>query len=69
MKLKRRFLSEHGRWVVSVWNKGRLNKKTGEPLIELGGPWTVYHDGREVMIPSLDNPFGVEIGVVTFDAD
>ncbi len=27
MKLKRKFLSEHGRWVVSVWNNGEKRQK------------------------------------------
>jgi hypothetical protein len=44
MKLKRKFLSENNRWVISVWNKGKkLAQRTshGMALLPLGQSFTV----------------------------
>lgn len=53
MKLKRRFLSKKGKWVVSVWNKGKKDKngkvKDGEKPA-----WTVFHNETEVTIEKVD---------------
>jgi len=62
MKLKRAFLSENNRWVISVWNRGKQDingtvrdgKKT---------PWTIYYDGKEVEIKKIPNEIGVDIGI------
>jgi len=54
MKLKRRFLSQQGRWVVSVWNKGKADKD-GKVRDGSRPAWTVYHDGAEVEVARLDS--------------
>jgi hypothetical protein len=60
MPLKRRFLSENGRWVISVWNRGR-------PRDGAKRPWSVWHDGeeetKEVVEPQHEIE-KIEIGVV-----
>jgi hypothetical protein len=59
MKKKRAALSLDGRWVLSVWNKG----KKGETYT----PWTVFHNGSEltdsVLEVSVQIP-SVRIGIV-----
>lgn len=59
MKLKRRFLSQKGRWVVSVWNKGRGRDGTGPA-------WTVFRNGKkkELLVTRIQNRMGLEIGVL-----
>jgi hypothetical protein len=51
MKKKRRFYSQGGRIVVSVWNRGRGK--------ESWRPWTAYHDGEERTdgVLELEQPF------------
>lgn len=61
MKLKRKFLSENNRWVISVWNKGKEDKN-GKTKDENAHAWTVFHNGNEVEVPRISNEFGVEIG-------
>lgn len=64
MKLKRSFLSENGRWVVSVWNKG---KQFGKNCTTRDGDkpaWTVFNNGKEIVVPPVDNPFGVELAIL-----
>ena len=63
MKDKRRFLSADGRWVVSVWNKGK-RFKDGKTRDGDGPPWAVYHDGVEQHLKRIENPYDVEIGVL-----
>jgi len=53
MKLKRRFLSQQGRWVVSVWNKGKVDRK-GKVRDGRRPPWTVFHDGEAFEPMRLD---------------
>ena len=62
MKLKRQFLSENRRVVMSVWNKGKIFKdgKTRDGEV---APWNIFFDGSEINVQPIDNPFGVEIGV------
>ena len=47
MKRKRKFFSEHGRWTISVWNKGGKDKN-GRTHDGTKPPWTVFYNGREV---------------------
>jgi hypothetical protein len=47
MKLKRSFFSEQGRWTISVWNKGKQDKKR-RTHDGTKPPWTVFHNGHEV---------------------
>ena len=47
MKLKRAFLSKHNRLVISVWNKGKTDKK-GKNRDGRNPPWTIYSDGKEI---------------------
>ena len=63
MELKRKFLSEKHRWVISVWNKGKQDKN-GKTKDGDGPPWTVFHDGKEIDPPKIQNENGVEIGVL-----
>jgi hypothetical protein len=66
MNIKRQFLSKKGRWVVSVWNKG---KEDGNGTIRnfRGPEWKVFHNGIEKNIdpiPNVLNELGVEIGIL-----
>lgn len=63
MKLKRKFLSENNRWVVSVWNKGKQDKN-GKTKDGNGPAWTVFHNGEENEVSTIQNDLGVEIGVL-----
>lgn len=59
MQMKRRFLSSHGRTVVSVWNKGKVSS-SGRSRDGKGPPWAAFHDGQAVPIRSLERGLGVE---------
>lgn len=67
MKLKRKFLSENNRWVVSVWNKGKVDKN-GKVKDGTNPAWTVFHNGKEKhIIPikcDLPTRTNIEIGVL-----
>lgn len=63
MRRKRRYLSDGGRWVVSVWNKGKRDSG-GRARDGQGPAWTVFHDRRAVIVPRLANDFAVEIGIL-----
>ena len=65
VKPKRQFLSKNGRWVVSVWNKGKVFKD-GKTRDGAGPAWTVFHNGEEIQVPRIPIPdeLGVEIGVL-----
>jgi len=62
MREKRRFYSQDGRTVVSVWNQGKGK--------EAWLPWTVFHDGEERTDPvtELETPFeerpDIRIGII-----
>lgn len=63
IKLKRKFLSENGRWVVSVWNKGKKDKN-GAVRDGSGPAWTIFHNGKQKDIQRKQNELGVEIGIL-----
>ena len=63
MNLKKAFLSRNGRWVISVWNKGRLDKN-GRTNDGVKPAWTVYHSGDEVALEPVFKDFGLEIGIL-----
>ncbi|MBV9126089.1 MAG: hypothetical protein JO112_22280, partial [Planctomycetes bacterium] len=67
---KRRVYSTGGRTVVSVWNRGKLDRH-GRPIHEPRLPWTVFHDGanrtaavRQLPRPLPDRP-DLQIGVLS----
>ena len=59
--MKRRFLSEGGRWVISVWNRGKRDKN-GKARDGGNPPWTVFYDGEAVHIAKLKNSLNIEVG-------
>jgi hypothetical protein len=63
MMKKRHFLSEHNRWVISVWNKGKINR-LGQTRDGKSPPWTVFHDGKLVAVSAIPNDWNVEIGIL-----
>lgn len=63
MKLKREFLSENNRWVISAWNKGKQDKN-GKTKDGNGPAWTVFYNGEENRVSRIQNNLGVEIGVL-----
>jgi hypothetical protein len=63
MPCKKKFLSENGRWVISVWNKGKVYKD-GKVRKELNPAWSVFYDGKEKAVDLIQNKFGVEIGIL-----
>lgn len=67
MKLKRAFLSEKNRWVVSVWNKGKKDKN-GKIKDGPKPAWTIYCNGKEVIVPKIEHnlPSSIEIGIIKF---
>ena len=67
MNLKRRFLSEHGRWVISVWNKGRKDRN-GKVKDGAHPAWKIFRNGQEVLIDPIENDLGVEMGIVDIRA-
>jgi len=62
MREKRRFYSQGGRTVVSVWNQGKGK--------EAWLPWTVFHDGEEQTdrVQEMERPFAerpdIRIGIL-----
>lgn len=65
MKLKRQFLSKQGRWVISVWNKGKEDK-SGRTRDGKNPPWTIFHNGRDVSDKAsiIGNQLDLDIGVL-----
>jgi hypothetical protein len=63
MKLKRQFLSEKSRWVISVWNKGKEDKNA-RARDGSGPAWTVFHNGVSNDVDLLPNALGIEIGIL-----
>ena len=62
MNLKREFLSKNDRWVISVWNKGKVDKN-GKVKDGKRPAWTIFYDGKEKAVESIPE-FGVEIGIL-----
>lgn len=65
MKLKRQFLSENGRWVVSVWNKGKEDKN-GKVRDGSSPAWTVFYNGKEMETDPTGNNLNVEMSILYF---
>jgi hypothetical protein len=68
MKLKKKFLSENHRWVISVWNKGKEDKN-GKVKDGSSPAWTVFHNGKEMAIDTIENKHGLEVGILGFEGD
>lgn len=66
MKLKRKFLSDNHRWVVSVWNKGKEDKN-GRLKDGSSPAWTVFYNGKEMAVETIENELGLEIGILGFE--
>lgn len=60
MVMKRRFLSQRGRWVLSVWNKGNQDKH-GKTRDGVQPPWTIFYNGRAVKPTMVPNNFDLYI--------
>jgi hypothetical protein len=63
MMKKRQFLSQSNRWVISVWNKGKINR-LGQTRDGKSPPWTVFHDEKLVAVSAIPNYWNVEIGIL-----
>lgn len=65
MRLKRRFLSENGRWVISVWNKGKADR-SGRIRDGKSPAWNLFHNGQEMTmtIKPTPNELALEIGII-----
>jgi hypothetical protein len=63
MKLKRMFLSENNRWVISVWNKGKKDRN-GKSKDGSGPAWTVFCNRKEITVTPIENKFKVEVGIL-----
>jgi hypothetical protein len=64
MELKRKFLSENQRYVISVWNRGKQDKD-GKVRDGNSPAWTVYYNRKKIEIEKIDHPISdVEIGIL-----
>lgn len=66
MKRKRQYLSKKGRWLISVWNKGK-EFKDGRTRDGKDSAWQFFHNGKDVkkvLVESVENNLGVEIGIL-----
>ncbi len=67
MKLKGRFLSENNRWVLTIWNKGKLDER-GRTRDGTGPAWTVFHNAALQAVRKITNSpeieSEIEIGIV-----
>lgn len=63
MMMKRQFLSKGGRWVISVWNRGKRDKQ-GRTKDGSGPAWTVYKNGASVAVKRILNSLRVEAGII-----
>lgn len=62
MKLKRCFLSEKGRWVISIWNKGK--KFNGKTRDGSDPAWMIFHNGKTKNIEPPDTHLNVDVAVL-----
>lgn len=65
MKLKRKFLSQKNRWVISVWNKGKQDKN-GKVKDGSKPAWNIFYNGNEKNddVSIIRNNLELEIGVL-----
>jgi hypothetical protein len=68
MTAKRKFLSRSGRWVVSVWNRGR-KYRDGKTRDGQAPPWLIFFDGHAVELVgeknfSSANDPSIQIGIL-----
>lgn len=72
MKLKRKFLSKKNRWVISVWNKGKVYKD-GKTRDGKKPAWTAYKNGVETQVERIKhcipNQTHIEIGILEMSND
>lgn len=70
MKKKRAFLSFNNRYVISVWNTGKISS-TGKKIAEAKVPWTVFNNGHDISDNIIEiksvvsNCPDIRIGVLT----
>lgn len=60
---KRKYLSKNSRWVVSVWNKGKVDKN-GRVRDGEHPAWSVFYNGGKKEVESIPNQLEVEIGIL-----
>lgn len=64
MERKRQYLSKKGRWLISVWNKGK-EFKDGRTRDGKDPAWQVFHNGKkDDRVTPIENNLGVEIGIL-----
>ncbi len=67
VNLKRKFLSKNGRWLISVWNKGKADKN-GHVKNGNKPAWAIFYNGEERQVKpieeSLSTPLNIEMGIV-----
>ena len=63
MERKRQYLSKKGRWLISVWNKGK-EFKDGRTRDGKDPAWQVYRNGKRVPVDPVRNDLDVEIGIL-----
>lgn len=67
MKKKRAALSCGERWVLSVWNMGKVSH-TGKRVAEAHNPWTAFYDGEDVTNRIVEAKTGIDavrVGIIT----
>ena len=68
MPLKRAFLSENDRWVISVWNRGKRDSG-GRARDGTRYPWSVFHNGQDIteIVEPQHQIANVEIGILEIE--
>lgn len=67
MNLKRKFLSEDDRWVISVWNKGKTDRE-GKTRDGQAPAWSIFRNGRPTPVSPIPQDMGLEVGILDLDA-